>query len=362
MRTVIYTGLGMLLAASSLLSQASMRAIVGDDEAVLAAIRKVCEDVVLDLREMRLDNAQLITSSRIRFAKFGDCERLEWWGEHSQGIDLPQTEHEIGTPEHGAPLRTLNFDGLCQVDWYFGRSKLDAAKRAWIGLSAAAPTLFEERPRFLRLLGLGRLGNWLWEPCPDGRPLVTRMLRPDLLLVASPVGDPEVHSGLFAYDLIYLDPATGLPQRIVEHLPAFLAPPSIDEGSLGGLVLAETTVEDRLPCGVPRTARCIHRSRNLINFEWTCSEASPVPGYLRTMLATPNACPVPDTNFPIRREDKLVAMMRRTTNRQAREASSSIPSARHARADLGSIGLLLAALGAALALWHHVQLWRSRYT
>jgi hypothetical protein len=177
----------------------------------------------------------------------------------------------------------------------------------WVALTAAAPNLCEERTAFLRLLGRGRLGSWLWEPCPDGREPILRMLRPNQMLVAYPVGHPEVHAGLFAFDVIHFDAVTRLPQRIVEHSPMTLRPEQVDDAVLADKVFSEFRVEDRHPNGVPRRASWTHRSKDLVNFRWTCVESQRVDHGLREALADASACPASDSEHPIQRADAFLA-------------------------------------------------------
>ena len=118
------------------------------------------------------------------------------------------------------------------------------------------------------------------------------MLRPDLLLVACPIGDAEVHRGLYARDLVYLDGDSHLPHRILECLPTDMPPKTIGEQSLAGLVCAEMTVDRRTSGGVPQLVRYIHRSKDLLDFVWICTEAKRVSDTLRKAMGDAERCPV----------------------------------------------------------------------
>ncbi len=321
--------------------------------APLSTMQSMSENCALVLEEFQTSKVEVLGRNVIRYSKLDDMERIEWWGANGEGETDRQPLSEL-TVETGPtptaiasirslPNRTLAFDGFRQVDWFLSRSKRDPSRRSWAALAAAEPTLHDERPGFLRLMGLGRLGTWLWDVGPDGRKPVCRQLATDLLMVGYPVGDPEAHAGLFAFDLIYLDRTTGLPQRIVEHMPATLPPDTVSPADLADLVFSEIEVEERHANGIPRRATWIHRSAELLDFRWVCHEAAQPGGALNELLADSSHCPVEDTEWPIRRADQLTAV----DDAQQPRARAPEPTAHVADqgVEIGTIGLALMIVG-----------------
>jgi hypothetical protein len=176
------------------------------------------------------------------------------------------------------------------------------------------------------------------------------MLRPGLLVVASPVGDPEVNAGFLACDLLYLDPDSHLPQRILECWPAKLEFAAIEESALAATATSEFTVHERHSNGVPVRATWHHKARALANYEWTCRVSGRLGDSDRPDLADASVCPVRNTEHPITRTDLLlnVAETRKHVATEP-DVSSAVWETRQG-VSIRSIGAVMALVGAMWAL------------